>query len=454
MVRLKWIGSSLAMLIILILTIPVTWAADEIRIGVIGPMRFSYGQEQWNGAELAADEINAAGGIQVGDKKMPIKLFKADSAEFFSVAAAATAMEKLILKDKCHFVMGGLASEASLAMQDVAMDHKTIFYSCGPATPELCNRVAENYSRYKYYFRGAPFNSNYLLRGVIHQLRSVTVAMKKQMAVDNYKVALLIEKGLWADPMVQAYESLLPKMGLEIVGTWRPQPTSKDLTAELKAIEASGCNIILSAINGPAGITLGRQYGELKIPAVLMGIISQAGMLGYADATQGMGDYVMTYTMFTQDLEINDLTKPFVDGYFKRYHEVPQYTALTHTIIKYQLKEAIEKVGSLDPEALIPCLESSSIKFPGGVSAFSRDELGRPTHDPVWGPNYASAIAAQWQQGKLVPVWPYFKWMSPYWEFSVEPSEDAHDLSIKGLVPFKIAPWVLAAYNGKELATH
>lgn len=440
----------LGLLILFILQWGAAWAADEIRIGVVGPMRFNYGQEQWNGAELAADEINAAGGVKVGEKKLPIKLIKADSNEFFSIAAAANAMEQLILKDKCHFVMGGLSSEATLAMQDVAMDHKTIFYSCGPAAPELCKRVAENYSRYKYYFRGAPYNSIYLQKGVIHQLRSVMVAMKKQMSLDNFKVALLIEKALWADAMVKEYESVLPKMGIEIVGTWRTQPTAKDLSAELKAIEATHPHIILAVINGPAGITLGRQYGELKIPAVVMGIISQAGTLKYAEATQGMGDYVMTSTLFTLDLEINDLTKPFVDGYYQRYKEVPQYTAMTYAIIQSNLKPSIEKAGSLDPEVLIPLLETAVGKFPGGITAFQRDELGRPLHDLVWGPNYSTGIAAQWQEGKLVPVWPYFKWMSPYWEFSVEPpKEQAHALSYKGLVPFKIAPWVLEAYKKK-----
>jgi branched-chain amino acid transport system substrate-binding protein len=445
----RFMAMGLGLLALIIVNGAAAWAADEIRIGVIGPMRFNYGQEQWNGAELAADEVNAKGGIKVGDKRLPIKLFKADSNEFFSIAAAANAMEQLILRDKCQFVMGGLSSEATLAMQDVAMDHKTIFYSCGPAAPELSQRVTDNYNRYKYYFRGAPFNSIYLQKGVIHQLRSVTVAMKKQMAIDKFKVALLIEKALWAETMVKEFESMLPKMGIEIVGTWRPQPTAKDLTAELKAIEASRCHIILAVINGPACITLGRQYGELKIPAVVMGIISQAGTLKYYEATQGMGDYVMTSTLYTQDLEINELTKPFVDNYFQRYKEIPQYTALTHTIIRYELLPSIEKAGSLDPEVLIPYLESNISHSPGGVAAFGRDELGRPTHELVWGPNFTTGIAAQWQDGKLLPVWPYFKWMSPYWEFSVEPPAKEHDLSIKGLVRFKIAPWVLEAYKNK-----
>ncbi len=445
---IKRIGLVLCIVLMLLtVSTPWVWAKDEIRIGVIGPMHFVYGKEQWNGAQLAAEEINESGGILVDGKKRKIKLFKEDSAEMFSVAAAATAMEKLILRDKCQFVMGGMTSEASLAMQDVAMDHKTIFFSTGPASVELTNRVAENYNRYKYYFRSAPFNSNDLLRGVIHQLRSVSVVMRRQMPISQLKVALLIEKALWADPMVEKLEAVLPKMGMEVTGVWRPGMVSKDLTAELKAIEATGCQIILTILNGPVGITLGRQYGELQIPAVVMGVISQAGTLRFFEATQGKGDYIMTSTLYTEDLEINDLTRSFVEGYVERFKDVPQYTALTHSAIKYLIKPALEKVGKYDPDKIVSFIESQTIKFPGGVMAFIKDEMGRPTHDTKWGPNYATGIAAQWQEGRLVPVWPHFKWMSPRWEFSVEPSEKEHKLTYKGLKTFKIAPWVIEAYN-------
>ena len=35
------------------------WGADVIKIGVIGPMQFTQGEGHWNGATMAADEINA-----------------------------------------------------------------------------------------------------------------------------------------------------------------------------------------------------------------------------------------------------------------------------------------------------------------------------------------------------------------------------------------------------------
>lgn len=447
MKSLTRLGLSILVCFIIFNICTPAWAEDEIRIGVIGPMRFNYGQEQWNGAQMAADDINEKGGIKVGNKRMKIKLFKADSNEFFSIAAAANAMEQLILRDKCIFVLGGLTSEATLAMQDVAMDHKTIFYSAGAAHPQLCDRVADNYARYKYFFRGTPFNSNYLLKNAVNTMRSVSVSMKKQLNIGSFKVAILAEKALWVDPMIKEFESILPKMGMEIVGTWRPQPTAKDLSAELKAIEATGCHIILSVINGPAGVTLGRQYGELKIPAVIMGIVSQATSAKYMDATQRMGNYIVTLATYTRDLEYNELTKPFVEGYYNRYGEVPQYLANTHSIIRYVFAQAVEDVGSLDPEKLIPYMEAGITRFPAGIGATTRDELGRPNHDLAWGPGINTGCAGQWQDGKFVAIWPHFKWMSPYWEFSVEPPDKPNEMTYKGLAAFKIAPWVIEAFK-------
>ncbi|MBN1473297.1 MAG: ABC transporter substrate-binding protein, partial [Syntrophaceae bacterium] len=119
------------------------FAADEIKIGVIGPMKFVQGIGHWNGAVMAADEINAKGGVKVGGKMMKIKLIQADSNEFLSVTDATNAMERLITKEKVNFVVGGFRTEAVFAMQDIAMAQKVIFIGCGAAHNELCGRVAK-----------------------------------------------------------------------------------------------------------------------------------------------------------------------------------------------------------------------------------------------------------------------------------------------------------------------
>jgi branched-chain amino acid transport system substrate-binding protein len=423
-------------------------AADTIKIGIIGPMNFIQGKGLWNGAEMAVEELNAQGGINVGRQKMKIELVKADSNEFFSIPDAASAMEKLILRDKVDFVLGGFRSEAVLAMQDVAMDNKKLFFGLGAAHPELCLRVAKDYNRYKYFFRRAPFNSNYLIRNVFAQVRSVTTELKKKLAIDRVRVAIVAEKAMWVEDMVKTSESFLPKMGMEVAGVWRPASTAKDVTAELTAIQREGVHMILTIISGPVGIPLARQAGEMKVPAVQVGINVEAAKSNFAEVTQGNCNYIMTQTTYCGGAEQNELTAPFVNNYMQRYGgDNPPYTADSYSVIKYDLPNAIEKSGSLSAETLIPILEMQNIKVPAGWARYERDEQGRHLHDVMYGPGINTSLGVQWQDGKMVAVWPHFKWMSPYWEYSVEPPDKPNELSYKGLKPYIIAPWVASAYK-------
>ena len=52
--------------------------------------------------------------------------------------------------------------------------------------------------------------------------------------------------------MIAVAQEVVPKLGMEIVGTWRPSPTTNDMSAELSAIKTSGAQIILTLFTGPA----------------------------------------------------------------------------------------------------------------------------------------------------------------------------------------------------------
>ena len=131
-------------------------AQGSIKIAILGPMAFVQGENHWQGAEMARDEINKSGGINVGGKRMQIELIRADTNEIQSVPDATNAMERAITREKADFVIGGFRSEAVLAMQEVAMDYKKIFLGVGAADAKLGENVEKSYDRYKYWFRTAP----------------------------------------------------------------------------------------------------------------------------------------------------------------------------------------------------------------------------------------------------------------------------------------------------------
>src|SRR4030043_700476 len=237
------------MLLVSVLVVTISfpaWGAKKIKIGVIGPMKFVQGIGHWNGAVLAAEQINARGGVKVGDKMMEIELVQADSNEFINVTDATNAMERLITQDRVNFVVGGFRTEAVLAMQDIACEHKVIFIGVGAAHPQLCSRVAENYKTYKYFFRGSPFHSGFLARTALIHLDYVAGILKKELKIPKIKVAVVAEKAMWADPMVKTTEVIIPQQGMILAGTWRPSAGAPDVSAGLSAIQRSGAHIIFT----------------------------------------------------------------------------------------------------------------------------------------------------------------------------------------------------------------
>ncbi len=425
-----------ALCLVLAIALPAR-AADVIKIGVIGPMNFTQGQGHWNGATMAAEEINARGGVMVGQKKMMIELVKADSNEFISLTDATNAMERLMTQSKVDFVVGGFRTEAVMAMQDIAMDYKKIFIGCGAAHPELCLRVAKDYNKYKYFFRGTPFNSNFLGQTCFIHLGTVGAIMKKSLDLPQVKVAVVGEKAVWTEPMIKAAEGTIPKLGMEIAGVWQPSDKATDVTAELSAIQRSGAHIIFTMFSASVGITFARQAGELKVPAVQVGINVEAQKDGFWQATQGMGNYVMTMNTYARGVEYNELTSPFVDTYVKRFNETPTYNADTFSAIKYSLVPAIEKTASLDADKLVAFMENQEHMVPSGKIGYLKDAEGRPLHELKWGPGYLTSLGVQWQDGALKGVWPN-QWKA---------TPEAPEVTYKGVVPYKIPPWVIEKYK-------
>ncbi len=424
---MKKLNLFLSVLLALCFVVTISFSAwgATIKIGVIGPMNFVQGKGHWYGATMAMEKLNAKGGIKVGKKKMEVELVKADSNEFISPTDATNAMELLLTRHKVDFIVGGFRTEAVLAMQDMAMDYKKIFLGCGAAHPELCERVGKDYNRYKYWFRVTPFNSRYLVKVCLINLATVNGMLKKVLGIEKAKVAIVAEKAIWIDPMIAAIEANVPKMGMELVGIWRPSDKATDVTAELAAVQRADAQIIFTIFSASVGITFARQAGELKIPAAFVGINVEAQKDGFWAATQGKGDYAVSMTTFVRGVSYNELTEPFVEEYIQRFGECPTYTALTYEAINI-LAEVIEKAGTIDADKLIPLIEKGEF-IGSGAPKTKFDE----NHDLVFGPGYATGITFQWQEGKMVGWWPNG------WE----------GVTYKGMTTYKIPPWMVEKYK-------
>ncbi len=425
-------------LLIFLATTSVSHGEKSINIGVIGPMKYTHGKELWNGAVLATEEINNRGGVRLGSDLLPIKLIKVDSNEYLSVITASNAIEMLFFNNKVDFVVGGFRSEAVLAMQDIAMDHKKIFISAGAASSILTQRVAQNHARYKYYFRGGTFTDYNLARACFLQLGHVAQTMQQKLGQGKIKVAIAAERAKWVDGMIAAAKQTLPQMGIDIAGVFRPSSVSMDVSSTIKAIAKTNAPLVLTLFSSNVGISFVAQAADLNLPAVLVGINPEAQKQGFWDATDGKANYAMTMTAFAPGVEMSNQTQPFIDRYHRKFGDIPGYTAGgTYTAISCTLAPSIEQAGSLDPDILVEVIENRKYETPHGTYKFDSDSLGRQLHDVKFGADYALPLAIQWQDGKMKGVWP-----NDYRE-----TPNAVPFSYRGIVDFKIPEWVIKEHK-------
>jgi branched-chain amino acid transport system substrate-binding protein len=381
--------------------------AQTLKIAILGPMAFVQGENHWAGAEMARDEINKAGGVNVGGKRMQIELIRADTNEIQSVPDATNAIERVITRDKADFLIGGFRSEAVLAMQEVAMDHKKIFLGAGAAHSKLGLNVEENYNRYKYWFRYTPTKDIDLARTLFAVMASIAQQIRTQLKTETPKVALLAEKAVWTQGLIGAAQKNLPAMKMEVVGLWQPSATATDVTAELSAIDRAGADIVFTMLSGPVGIVVGRQMGERNMKAVAWGINVEGQKEEFWQAAAGKAQFVSTLDTYAE-VEMTPRTIPFVRAFKERYKKMPTYNAATYDAI-IMLKSVIEKENTLDADRLVAAIEKIEHVGTGSIVTFDK------RHDLVWAVGKTAGIAVQWQDGKKVPFWPpHVKGMQPF----------------------------------------
>ena len=383
------------------------FAQGTIKIAILGPMAFVQGENHWAGAEMARDEINKAGGINVGGKRMQVELIRADTNEIQSVPDATNAIERVITRDKADYLIGGFRSEAVLAMQEVAMDYKKIFLGAGAADARLGENVEKNHDRYKYWSRVTPTKAPDLFRTLMAVLNDIGQQVRTSLKTETPKVAIVAEKAVWTEPIVKGVQATLPKMKMDVVGTWQPSAIATDVTAELAAIERSGADIVFTLLSGPVGISLGRQMGERSMKAVAFGINVEGQKDEFWQAAAGKANYVSTLDTYAE-VETTPKTVAFVKVFKQRYGKAPTYNAATYDAIMI-LKAAIEQAKTTDADKLVPVIEKMEHIGTAGTDTWDK------RHDLIWAVGKTTGIAVQWQDGKKVPFWPsQIKGMQPY----------------------------------------
>ena len=377
-------------------------SAEAIRIGVCGDIDMPYGKSAWRGSVLAAEQVNAEGGVL--GRNLTIVAEDDDSeTPPGDIAVATNALTKLITVDKADYVLSSAGYVQ--VYQDICAEHQKIFFSIGSLSDNDTQRVLDNYDKYKYFFRPGPNASS----GIDGQCDSL-------LTLRNYtgftKVALLVEDITFFSQLAAGMKNLLPDYGFEVVYYNTFPPGTTDFTSYFAAIEASGAQILNPFVITQSCFSLVKEYSERQSPFLLWGVILLAQDSGFWELTDGKCEYVsfVGYPI-TAGYPLTNKTLSTREAYMQRWGIIPDMTATgLYDVVRFILPDAIRRAGTTETQAVIKALEKTDVE-----TSLARRFVFTSSHDGyvgAAGPNIPSAdyllvCLFQWQANSTqVPVYP------------------------------------------------
>ncbi len=378
------------------LSLPViapAMAADPIRIGVIAENSAISGIAIPNGAQVAADEINAKGGI---DGRM-IEIVAYDDHN--SAADAVRAFQRLANQDKVHAVIASYTSEVVLALEPWAGRLKLPMITPGAASDEIGKRIHADYEHLKYAFHGY-LASAFLAQSVCDAAKDLLVESSLHLKT----AAIMSEDAAWTGPLDAGYEACLPKIGLKVVDHVRMSPDTTDFTPIYNGIEAKKPDVIITGISH-VGVQPTVQWANQQVPMPMFGISSQATSSTFWKDTNGATEGVVLQLVAVDTVASTPKTIPFAEAYKKRYGITPAYSGYGAYDEVFIIADAVKRAGGTDPDKIVTAMEGTDyVGTVGRVQFFGKDDPF--THALKYGVDNVSGLVVQWQDGKQVAVWP------------------------------------------------
>jgi len=382
-------------------------AGKPIVIGAPLATAFLYGWDAEKAIKLAAEEINAKGGVTVGKEKRPFKVEVMDTRDLepgVPTSDALLVVEKLILEKNADFIIGGpVRSEAALAAMDLLSKYKKVsILTTGALTPAYYKRVEAEYDKFKYCFRISG-EVGWMVTGEF-----IPCLMEIKAKYGLNKLFIMIQDVAHARAGGDLVSKLAAEKGWEVVGKEIFPTGTTDYSVGLMKAKKENAQVILIWMDMPETSILLKHWFDMKVPALPFGtIISAAEEPGFWKATEGKGEYCMASVVNAGNAPSNATpwTMKFVDAYKKKYGLEPEgYGTSSSYMAVYTLKDAIERAGSLDSDKVVAALEKTDLMGVYGRIRFNpKNHQVIPSVDPKEG---AVGTIFQWQAGRRVVVFP------------------------------------------------
>jgi branched-chain amino acid transport system substrate-binding protein len=368
------------------------YSEDPIKIGVIAEAQAVAGSSIPQAAQLAADEINAAGGIN--GRKIEIVSYDNHS----SAAESVRAFQRAATEDHVNAVIASYISEVVLALEPWTGRLKTVMVTPGAASDVITQNIAKDYDNLKYTFHGYLTSTS---------LADSTCAAAKDLLVNELHMksaVVMSEDAAWTTPLDAEYVKCLPNIGLNVLDHIRFSPDTTDFTPIFNKIEGEKPDVMITGISH-VGVQPTVQWKSQEVPIPMLGISSQATNSSFWNDTNGAVEGVLYQGVSGPDVAVTPKTLPFVKAFKAKYGNFPSYCGYTAYDEVYYIAEAIKRAGSTDPDKLVDALEKTDYVGTIGRVQFKGKDSPNP-HALKVGPDTITGLMLQWQDGKQVNLWP------------------------------------------------
>jgi len=377
---MKGLSLGLVLFFLVGLVAPNLFAADTFDLVIPLPLtgkQAKFGEMMKRSYEMAAEEINAKGGI----KKKKIALSFEDSGGKPETARAI--VEKLVDVKKQPIIVGEYTSACAKAAAAVAEERKTPYLIVASADDNITQQ------NYKYVFRQNDVNSHYA-DGLVSFMKDV---------VKPKTVAILYESSAFGTSGAEAMEKDAEKLGMKVLLKEKYEAGSVDFKPLLTKIKAAQPDVIYMISYVMDASLLMKQIKELRLDAKLFA----GGAAGFAipefiENAKDAADYVVSATLWTEDLKYPG-ARAYADKYKAKYGAFPSYHGASAYSALFVVKNAIEKAKDWTPDKIRDALKTTDMMTAFGPIKFENKE-------GYQNQNFMPTLAIQVQKGQFETIWP------------------------------------------------
>jgi branched-chain amino acid transport system substrate-binding protein len=379
----RWVPVVLVVLLAGAVLTPAGFAQAPVKIGVIQPLSgpvAASGNYVRMGTEIARDWINARGGISGRKVELVIEDNKSDPKE------AASAAEKLIVRDRVPAIMGAWGSSMTLAAMPKLEEYGV------PMVVETSSAASITKRGNPWIFRISPPSEMEAL-GLERYVDKLGVKRADFLAVNTD----------WGRGAVGAFGDMLKKKGAVVGAAEFMDQAATDMNAQITKIKATGGDTLFltTAVEQITLVMKQAQEQRLGRKIITTGGSSSPTQLIKQAGAAAEGSYHLLFFMpwFPEAMPDGRLAKAFVDEWAKRGHP---FEGLTEGFRGHDgiatIAEAIKVAGKDEPKAIRDALWKVSLMGVNGPIRFDKDgPAGKES-----GQSKPSIFVVQIKDGKVV----------------------------------------------------